>query len=110
MSPIFKKLNLKGETVLIVLNAPVSFERVLSELDGVKVERDLDTANEPQSLLAFAENTTELRRLATAAIEKTRADIPLWFALRFRRVKFIRSFTRDSKWALSSEGKARGRQ
>lgn len=42
MSDVFKKLNLKHQEEILVLNAPESFEPELASLDGVAVRRSTD--------------------------------------------------------------------
>ena len=40
MTPLFNKLNLKGQKDIVVLNAPESFQREMDALEGVAIHRD----------------------------------------------------------------------
>src|SRR5690348_12621254 len=61
MSTIFQKLNLKGQTEILVLNAPDAFEPELENLRGVRVVRRLEEAKGIAFALAFVTRRAELR-------------------------------------------------
>lgn len=148
MSALFKKLNLKEQKQILVLNAPDSLKAELAALQDVRVIQDADQVNKIEFMLAFATLQQELDTIAKIALRKTEGDAIIWCAypktsskkytcdfnrdsgweafgtagfepvrqvaidedwsaLRFRRVEFIRSFTRRQSMALSDEGKRR---
>jgi len=148
VSPLFKKLNLKDQTEMLVLNAPASFEPELATLDDVTVLRDVERMETIPFSLAFVTQQEEVNSLATAIAPKVQADGTIWFAypkgsskqyicefnrdtgwarlgelgsegvrqvaidadwsaLRFRRVEFIKTLSRDQKRAMTKQGKAR---
>lgn len=148
MTPLFKKLNLKEQTEILVVNAPASFEAELAALEGVAVQRSPTALESITFALAFVTQQTEVDELAAAIAPQAPGDAILWFAypkvssknytcefnrdtgwaglgdlgfepvrqvaidadwsaLRFRRVEFIKSMTRNAKLAISKAGQAR---
>ncbi len=148
MTPLFKKLNLKDQSEILVVNAPTGFEAELAALEGIVIQREVDVVGTTAFALAFVTQQAEVDRLATAIAPKLPGDGILWFAypkassknytcefnrdtgwavlgelgfepvrqvaidgnwsaLRFRRVDYIKSMTRNPAMALSPEGKAR---
>ena len=53
MSPVFKKLNLKDQREILVLNPPASFEPELKTLAGIKIHRDIKQVRVIYFSLAF---------------------------------------------------------
>lgn len=102
MTPLFKKLNLKGETEIVVVNAPQSFEAELTELaklDSVRVVRDPGKVKALQFALAFAITQAELDRMSKALTAKAEGDAILWFAYPKKTSKRYQcDFNRDSGW------------
>jgi hypothetical protein len=148
MSKLFQKMNLKDQSMIVVLNAPASFEAELTALKDVIVARELKAVKEIEFSLAFVTKQAEVDKLAQAIAKKVRGDAVVWFAypkgtskkykcefnrdngwavlgdegfepvrmvaidedwsaLRFRRVEFIKTMTRNEKRVLSAAGKAR---
>ncbi len=148
MTPLFKKLNLKQQTEILVLNAPESFEAELVDLDQIIIRRAVQDVEEIQFALAFVTQQEEVNTIATAIARKVSGDAVFWFAypkatsknyrcdfnrdtgwavlgelgfegvrqvaidgdwsaLRFRRVEFIKTMSRDQKRAITDQGKAK---
>jgi len=148
MTPLFRKLNLKGQTEIIVLNAPESFEPELAALEKVVVLRDTGAVSEITFALVFVTTLETIDATVNAIAPKTKGDLTLWYAypkstskklkcafnrdtgwealgragfepvrqvavdedwsaLRFRRVAFIKTFSRSAEMALSEAGKAK---
>jgi hypothetical protein len=148
MSDVFKKLNLKDQQEILVLNAPASFAAELDQLEQVAVQRSVDAVQRVVFALAFATKQDELDHFARAIAQKAEGDAIVWFAypkgssknytcefnrdtgwtvlgqlgfepvrqvaidadwsaLRFRRVEFIKSMTRNKQWAMTEQGKQR---
>ncbi len=100
MTPLFSKLNLKGQTEIVVLNAPESFERELDALEGVTVHRDASALERVEFALGFVITTAELAAAADAILPKAQGDAVVWFAYpkgTSRRYKC--ELNRDSGWA-----------
>jgi hypothetical protein len=148
MTPLFQKLNLKDQAEILILNAPESFAPALAALQGVRIVRDLQEAEQVHFSLAFVIKQAELDLISAEVAAKAAGDALIWFAypkgsskkykcefnrdsgwhvlgsagfepvrmvaidqdwsaLRFRRVAYIKSLTRNANMALSDEAKAR---
>jgi len=64
MSSLFKKLNLKDQTEIWVINSPASFAGELAALQGIKVTRDLKQAGAVHFAIGFACKQGEVDALA----------------------------------------------
>lgn len=148
MSALFKRLNLKDQREITVLNAPRSFETELAQLDGIEVRRTLTRGATTAFGIGFAITQKELDDCSTKLARACTGDAVLWIAypkkssrryacefnrdsgwttlgeagfegvrmvaidddwsaLRFRRVEFVKSLTRDTTRALTTAGKER---
>lgn len=100
MTPLFTKLNHKGQSPIVVLNAPPSFAAELAALTGVEVLRTTEGVAPIGFLLAFVTKLGEIE--ATAATLATRApgDPLIWFAYPKGSSKnYSCEFNRDTGWA-----------
>ena len=68
-SAVFKKLNLKDQAEIAVVNAPASFEREIAALRGVAVRRSLAGGSPLAFSLAFVTKQPEVDALAESAAE-----------------------------------------
>lgn len=78
LTPLFKKLNLKDQSEIVVLNAPASFEPELAALSGVRVQRKV-----PKSLgfaVAFVLSQKQLDATSAQLVKSAQGDAILWFA------------------------------
>jgi len=101
MTPLFKKLNLKDESAIVVLNAPESFEGELEALEGVEVHRSLESVERIQFAIAFAITRDELDKASLDLSEKAEGDVRLWIAYpKKSSKKYTCEFNRDSGWAV----------
>ena len=148
MTPLFKKLNLKAQRSIVVLDAPESFEHELRALSDVVVNRKLDRGARLDFGIAFVITQQQLDEASAALAAAADGDAVVWIAypkgtsrrykcefnrddgwhaigqagfegvrqvaidedwsaLRFRRVEFIRSFTRAPERAVTPAGKLR---
>jgi hypothetical protein len=106
MPTIFRKLNLKDQEEILVLDSPDTFERELEGLRGVHVVRDLGRVNGVAFALAFVTRRDQLQRLSTALATKAVGDAVLWFAYpKGTSKKYTCDFNRDHGWdALREAG------
>ena len=67
-STLWKKLNLKDERQIAVLNAPESFEAEINALSGVRVIRDLAKTDYRDSIVwaEYDEKNERVRDLSTS--------------------------------------------
>ncbi len=99
MSPVFRKLNLKNQDPVVVLNAPVAFEPHVASLADRRVVRDLDAVDAVAFVIGFARDRAELDRLSTALAAKAEDDATLWIAYPKKSSKRYRAdFDRDHGW------------
>ena len=146
MLELWKKLNLRDQAPVVVLEGPPEFRAALEALPAGTVREEAL----PGVVfgIAFATSQAELDRVSRALASAAEGDAVLWFAypkkssrrltcefdrdngwyvlgelgwegvrqvaidedwsaLRFRRVEFIRWFTRSESMATSEEGKRR---
>jgi hypothetical protein len=106
MSEIFKKLNFKNHSNLLVLNAPDSFLPELAGLSAEQVKTDLDAVNAIDFSLAFVTQPAQVEALAPQIARKAQGDAPIWFAYpKGRSKKYQTSLNRDNGWeCLGREG------
>jgi len=99
MSPIFGKLNFKGQQEILVLNSPDTFEREISALGDVKVFRRLEDVRSLLFALAFVTRRAEVSRLSKALSKKAAGDALLWFAYpKGTSKKYSCDFNRNDGW------------
>ena len=104
MSDVFKKLNLKDQAEIVVLNAPESFEAELAALNGVAIRRDVKEVKQIAFSLAFVTKQNEVDALAKAVARKAAGDAVVWFVYpKGTSKKYKCDFNRDTGWAALGE-------
>jgi hypothetical protein len=99
MATIFDKMNLKGQQVILVLNAPASFEKEITALQNVRVCRRIEELKSPSFVLAFVTQRAELARLSKKLAARALGDALLWFAYpKGSSKKYTCDFNRDDGW------------
>jgi hypothetical protein len=99
MTPLFKKLNLKNEDEIVIVNAPTSFEVELGRLSHVSVVRELKKTKAIGFSLAFVTKQDELNSLAQGIVAKASGDATVWFAYPKKSSKrYTCEFSRDTGW------------
>ncbi len=100
MSNVFKKLNLKDQGEIVVLDAPESFEAELAALAGVTVHRRLTDVKSAAFVLAFGTRQKQVDAFAKAVAKKTAGDAVVWFAYpKGSSKRYTCDFNRDTGWA-----------
>lgn len=100
MASTFDKLNLKGQKLIVVVNAPESFEKELAGLRGVTVKRSADGMAQIDFSLAFVTKQNEVDTLAKNLGGKAKGDAVVWFAYpKGSSKKYKCEFNRDNGWA-----------
>ena len=104
MSAIFKKLNLKEQKEILVLNPPDSFEAELAALTDVTIQRSIEGLQQIDFALAFVTKQAEVDSLARAIAQRAEGDAILWFAYPKASSKnYTCEFNRDTGWAVLGE-------
>jgi hypothetical protein len=97
ITPVFKKLNLKDQSALLIHNAPNSFKseiKAISELASVS-----DAPKSKHDFLLFFVSTLKEIKSAIKVIEKNKTDAIIWFAYpKQSSKKYICEFNRDTGW------------
>ena len=106
MPNVFDKLQLKDRKVILVLNAPASFEPELARLEGVDVKRSLSDVKEVEFSLAFVTSQAELDAAVKGITSRAKGDAVVWFAYpKGSSKKYTSTINRDSGWdSLGSTG------
>lgn len=98
---VFKKLNLKDQTPIYVLQAPASFDSEVRRLPAtVTVKRKLTGAAAIDFLLAFVTRRQEVNELAQTLPALAAPDAVIWLAYpKGTSKKYACEFNRDTGWA-----------
>ena len=101
MPSLFEKMNLKDQSEIVVLNAPVSFEPELAALKNISIVREAAKARKIHFGLAFAITQAELDRASQVFAQKAEGDAVSWFAYpKGSSRRYQCEFNRDSGWDL----------
>jgi hypothetical protein len=100
MATIFEKLNLKDHREILILKAPESFDRELSQLPVITINRHLNSVSEVRFSIAFVTRQAEVDALAPLIAAKAKDDSTIWFAYsKGTSKKYKCDFNRDTGWA-----------
>ena len=100
-TPLFKKMNLKDQTQILVLNAPSSFDRELKALKDVKVLTSATGLKEIDFAIAFVIREAELNNAVRTLSKLAKGDAVVWFAYPKGSSKRYKSeVNRDDSWAI----------
>ncbi len=99
MTPLFKRLNLKDQTEIVVLNAPDSFESEIEALTGIEVLDNYYDADEIKFALVFVTTQDEIDQFAGEIAKLATRDAVIWFAYpKFTSKIYKCEFDRDTGW------------
>jgi hypothetical protein len=99
---LVKKLLIKNNVHVAVVNAPESFSLPVEEFpEGVEVLPTL--LPEMEFVLLFAENQAELQRYVPDILPKLKKAATLWIAYPKKSSKIKSDITRDSGWEILQE-------
>lgn len=102
MTPLFKKLNFKNQSEILILNPPDSFH---SEMEQMKksalVLTDLSGTTKTGFILAFVTKLSEVETHSYQLVKKIEPDGVLWFAYpKQSSKKYQCDFNRDNGWQV----------
>jgi len=100
MTPLFKKLNFKGQNECFILNSPESFD---AELELIRpfttVQKNLDSLNSVSFALLFLTQQAEIEKTIHTIDSKLIDDAVLWFCYpKKSSKKYTSDINRDSGW------------
>ena len=105
-TPLFKKMNLKDQKEILVLNAPSSFDAELKSLKGVKVVKTASGLKEIDFAIAFVIRQAELDAASRILGKLAKGDAVVWFAYpKQSSRRYKADFNRDKGWdVIGQEG------
>ena len=99
MSDVFKKLNLKDQTAIVVLDAPASFDTHLASLGDVRVLRKVPAGGSVAFGIAFATTLAAVDKVARDVAPHLDGDAILWLAYpKGTSKRYTCEFNRDTGW------------
>jgi hypothetical protein len=101
MTPLFKKLNLGVSDTILVLNSPQSFETELSQLVGIRVQREATSKVKPSFAIGFAVTQADCDLISLTFAKTTEGDAIVWIAYpKVSSKKYQCEFNRDTGWSV----------
>lgn len=100
MTPLFNKLNFKGQKEICIINAPAEFDQeIVVVKTETKINESLNDCKKTDFVLAFVKTKKEIESFATALQHKLEGDPVIWFAYpKKTSKKYQVEINRDSGW------------
>ncbi len=100
MTPLFKKLNFKGQKEIGIFNAPSEFQE---ELEAIKNETSVATSQTDYTdggfVISFVKSKKEIEEMAAFLQKKLQGDPIIWFAYpKGTSKKYKVDINRDNGW------------
>lgn len=101
---MFKKLNLKEQEEILMMNEPEGFEAELAPLADRRVVRDLGKVKQVEFALSFVTTKAEVNKWGPQVASKAEGDAVVWFAYpKKSSKKYASEVTRDEGWEVMGE-------
>lgn len=102
MDTVFKKLNFKEQSAVLILNAPLSFEENLKSIqDETKIIRSVEGVTETTFCMVFATKQMEIDAIAPVIAPLLKGDAILWMCYPKGTSKIYNcDFNRDTGWKI----------
>lgn len=102
ITPLFKKLNLKQQIEIVILNHPAEFE---TELNAIKhctsVQTNIDNIGEIEFVLVFVKTQDDINTFIPLISERLKGDGIVWCAYPKKTSKKHKSeINRDNGWTI----------
>ena len=99
MTTVWRKLNLKEDAAIGVLDAPQSFEAEIDALGGVRVARDTASMAGLTFLIAFVTKLDDIEATSESIAGMDAGDVTVWLAYPKKSSKrYTCEFSRDTGW------------
>ncbi len=99
MTSIFKKLNLKDQSHILVVNVPPSFEPEIEALGEVTILRQPDATTQVDFAIAFVTQKAQVETMSAEIAKCASGDAILWFAYpKKSSKKYQADIYRDDGW------------
>lgn len=101
MTPLFKKLNFKNQSDILILNAPESFQKDLEEMKAfTKVITNYAGIKQIDFVMVFAVKQKEIDQSIKKIAPKLNGDAIIWYCYpKGTSKKYTCEFNRDNGWA-----------
>ncbi len=101
MTPLFKKLNFKDQSHILVLNAPASLDAELAAMASfTEVAQDLAQATAVTFAIGFVMTQAQIDTVMQALAPKLKGDATIWLCYpKGSSKKYKCDFNRDNGWA-----------
>ena len=102
MNSLFKKLNFKNQSHIVVLNAPQSFEKELQEMQDIaSIITDIQQVQEIEFSLCFVTTQTEIDAFIASIHTKLIGDATIWICYpKTSSKKYTCNFNRDTGFSI----------
>ena len=102
MDAVFKKLNLKNQKTVVILNAPVSFETNIDSIrDQASAVTSLEGISEIEFIMVFVTKQTEIDDVVPKVAPLLKGDAVLWMCYpKGTSKKYKCDFNRDTGWKV----------
>jgi len=102
MDAVFKKLNLKNQKTVVILNAPVSFETNVDSIrDQASIVTSLEGISEIEFIMLFVTKQTEIDDVVPKVAPLLKGDAVLWMCYpKGTSKKYKCDFNRDTGWKV----------
>jgi hypothetical protein len=101
MATLIEKLQFKDVQEILVLQAPESFDKELSRLPVLTINRHIESVPEVRFSLAFVTRQSEVDALAPKIAARAKGDAAVWFAYpKGTSKKYKCDFNRDTGWDI----------
>jgi len=102
MNPLFKKLNYKDQSVLLMVNSPESLEKDLKEMEyHANVVADPVQIREIEFAIVFVTRQAQIDELVPIIAPKLMGDAIVWFCYpKGSSKKYKCDFNRDKGWEI----------
>lgn len=100
MTPLFKKLNYKNQSSIIVLNSPESFESELTIMsEYASIAKELNNVQQADFSIVFVMQLNQIHESIAALYPLLKGDAVLWFCYpKATSKKYKCDFNRDTGW------------
>jgi len=110
MDPIFKKMNFKEETKILVLNHPSSFQEHIDAMKGYTTfVTQPSKIKKIEFVIAFVTEKKQIDSIVTKIAPKLEGDTKIWFCYPKKSSKnYTCNFNRDTGWDIMGENELEG--
>ncbi len=101
MTPLFKKLNFKEQSAIVVINSPKAFDSELEEMSALTtIKKQLTEVKETEFVMCFVTTQNEIENFIPEIYPKLKGDAIIWMCYpKMTSKNYKCDFNRDTGWA-----------